>query len=69
MNRPYTYPYPWVEIVDLKPEPTFTLDQIIEKMVEMFGDNLANPDHYPRISKYQYNLAKYELKLNSDART
>lgn len=54
-------PYPWVEIVDPKPEPTFTLDQIIEKMVEMFGDNLANPDHYPRIAKHQFKLAKFEL--------
>lgn len=54
-------PYPWVEIVDPKPEPTFTLDQIIEKMVEMFGDNIADPDHHPLIMKYQFKLAKFEL--------
>lgn len=54
-------PYPWVEIVNPKSEPTFTEDQIIEKMVEMFGDNLANPDHYPRIVKRQFELAKLEL--------
>lgn len=59
MFRPYQYP--WVEIVDPKPEPTFTLDQIIEKMVEMFGDNIADPDHHPLITKYQFRLAKLEL--------
>ena len=53
--------YPWVEIVDPKPEPTFTLDQIIEKMVEMFGDNIVDPDHHPLITKYRFNLAKFEL--------
>ena len=53
--------YPWAEIVDPTPEPTFTLDQIIEKMIEMFGDNLADPDIYPRIAKHQFTLAKFEL--------
>lgn len=62
-------PYPWVENLDPKPEPTFTLDQIIEKMVEMFGDNLANLDHYPRIAKHQFNLAKYVLMTSSDRTT
>ena len=53
--------YPWAEIVDPKPEPTFTLDQIIEKMVEMFGDNIADSDRHPLITKYQFKLAKLEL--------
>lgn len=58
-------PFPWVEIVDPKPEPSFTLDQIIEKMVKVFGENLANPEHYPAIAKYQFNTAKYLCGLSS----
>lgn len=53
--------YPQVENDDPKSEPTFTRDQIIEKMVEMFGDKLANPIHHPRIAEYQFKLAKFEL--------
>lgn len=38
-------------------------DDVFTKMVSMFGDELANPEVYPKRAKHQYRLAKYELYL------
>lgn len=58
-------PFPWVEVIDPKPEPTFTIDQILEKMVEVFGDKLANPEQYPAIARYQFKTAEHLCRLNA----
>lgn len=52
-------PFPWAEVVNPKPEPKFTLEHILRKMVEIYGDNLANPENYPLIAKHQFKVAKY----------
>lgn len=40
-----------------------TNDQIIDKMVEMFGDQLYDTEHCPMLAKHQHMLAKLELSL------
>ena len=42
----------------------FNSDQIIGKMLEMFGDQLYDPEHCPLLAKHQHMLAKLELSLS-----
>ena len=38
-----------------------TPEILINKMVDMFGDLLASPDHHPRQFAYQAKMAQWEL--------
>lgn len=40
------------------------INAILEKMKEMFGESLADPEVFPKIFQYQVNLAKYELQTS-----
>lgn len=40
------------------------ITKILEKMQEMFGDRLVDPDVFPLQFKHQIQLAKYEMFLN-----
>lgn len=40
-----------------KSEPS--LDQIFDKMKELFGDRIANFEHHPKIFLHQFNLARH----------
>jgi len=62
MNRISSFPP--VEIVNAKPEPIFTVDEIIEKMIEMYGEKVADPEVYPRILKFQFLMAKLALEAS-----
>ena len=49
-----------------------TNEEIVElynKLVEHFGDNLANPEHQPRTFEYQVRLYRYynERKQNENS--
>ena len=37
---------------------------ILDKMIELFGDNLADFDVHPRLARYQFTLAKYHIDNN-----
>lgn len=34
---------------------------ILDKMIELFGDNLADFEVHPRMAKFQFTLAKYHI--------
>lgn len=34
-------------------------DELIEEFLKEYGDRLPNPDHYPKIVKYLFNLFLY----------
>jgi hypothetical protein len=40
-----------------------TPEIILEKMEQMFGDRVADPNQHPKQFFYQVSLAKYELAL------
>ena len=44
---------------------TVTIEQVQEKMIELFGDKVANPEHYPKQFEYQIKLAKWMLSQSS----
>lgn len=40
---------------------------VIDEMIKIFGeDRIANPEHQPKIFEYQFNLAKWMIKLNNN---
>lgn len=39
-----------------------TVEQVQEKMIELFGDKVVNPEHYPKQFEYQVKLAKWMLQ-------
>lgn len=38
------------------------LKKILEDMLEMFGDKLPNPEHYPKIFEYYVKLYQHSKK-------
>lgn len=44
----------------------FTPGELIEKMEELFGDNIANEEHYPRTFMHQLKIAEYKLRDGRD---
>lgn len=40
-------------------------EQIANKMVELFGDKIVDPDIFPKIFQYQVKIAKWELQNES----
>lgn len=38
----------------------------VEKMIELFGDNLADPKVFPKRSAFQVALTKFELSLEAE---
>ncbi len=53
---------PMVELLNEKPKPSFSPEQIYEKMCSMFGEDV-NPFVFPSIFKYRVSLARFELTL------
>lgn len=39
-----------------------TIEQVQEKMIELFGDRIVNPEHWPRQFEYQVKLARWMLQ-------
>lgn len=40
----------------------FTSEELIEKMEELFGNGIANEEHYPRTFMHQLKIAEYKLR-------
>lgn len=40
-------------------------EQIIKKAIDMFGDEIVDPDVFPKRARYQMILAKFELELEA----
>lgn len=44
-----------------------SVEQMYEEMVEIYGDKLPDPDHFPKTFQYYVNLYKYyHLKQNEN---
>jgi hypothetical protein len=41
-------------------------EKIVQKMQEMFGDKLVDPDVFPRQFEFQVKLAKFEMKVQNE---
>lgn len=41
-------------------------EKIVDKLREMFGDHIADPDVFPKQFEYQVKMARYELQLESE---
>jgi hypothetical protein len=42
------------------------MDNLVNKLKEMFGDSLVDPEVFPKVFAYQVMLAKYELSLQKE---
>jgi hypothetical protein len=44
-------------------EQIITHEQVCTKMLELFGDKIANYEHHPKQFEYQIKLAKWMLQV------
>lgn len=40
-------------------------EQIINKVLDMFGDDVVDPEVFPKRARYQFILAKFELEVEA----
>lgn len=40
-------------------------EQIIKKAIEMFGDEIVDPEVFPKRARYQMIMAKFELEVEA----
>ena len=40
-------------------------EQIINKVIAMFGDEVVDPEVFPKRARYQFILAKFELEVEA----
>lgn len=45
-------------------ENKIDLQAILDRMIMLFGDNLADFEVHPRLARYQFTLAKYHIDNN-----
>lgn len=45
-----------------------TLEQLTNKVEEMFGDSVANPEHSPIVFSYQVRLARWMLEQQVESK-
>jgi hypothetical protein len=43
------------------------METLVNKLKEMFGDSLVDPEIFPKVFSYQVMLAKYQLSLESES--
>lgn len=45
--------------------PKYDAQKVLEKMKEIYGEEVVDPDVFPRIFDFQVKMAQYELEQES----